>query len=118
MLPVITVRLIAHLGSSNEPLKAKHNWWGGPGTTPIPMPRPDVLLLEGDEFGHAMIYRYTAGGVFGGDTWHESVEIAKESAAEEYGESVVGPWQPVPDNVQDPYEFVIRKAAERASPIE
>ena len=38
------------------------------------MPRPDVLLLEGDEFGHAMLYRYTAGGEFGGDTWRERVE--------------------------------------------
>ena len=110
MIPAITVRLIARLGQHEGPFESLHSWWSGPGTEPIPMPRPDVLLLEGDEFGHAMLYRYTAGGEFGGDTWRERVEMAKHAAAYEYGEAVVGPWKAMPESESDAHGFAIRNA--------
>lgn len=110
MHPGIAVRLIARLRSPEGPFESRHSWWGGPGTEPIPMPRPDVLLLEADEFGHAMLYRYTSSGEFGGDTWHETVEMAKDAAAHEYGESIVGAWEPVPESESDAHEFAIRHA--------
>ena len=78
------------------------------------MPRPDVLLLEGDEFGRAMLYRYTAGRGFGGDTWHESVEAVEDAAVQEYGESSVGPWSPVPEAESDAHGYAIAQATRRA----
>jgi hypothetical protein len=49
-----------------------------------PMPHPDVVLLEGHADG-PMLYRYTAHGDFGGDTWHETLDDAKRQAVLEYG---------------------------------
>jgi hypothetical protein len=57
LLPAFKVLLIACLGQPDGPSESRHRRWGGPGTEPIPMRRPDVLLLEGDELGHAMLYR-------------------------------------------------------------
>jgi hypothetical protein len=110
MLPVITVRRIAHLDLSRDSFESRHISWGRPGTEPVPMPQPDVLLLEGDEAGHAMLYRYAAGGAFGGDTWHESVEAAERVAAEEYGAASVGAWTPVPEDVPDAHDYAIAQA--------
>ncbi len=108
MLPKPTMRLIACLAPSTVPFESRHCWWGGPGTRRVPMPRPDVLLLEGDEFGHAMLYCYTAAGEFAGDTWHESVELAQQAAAHEYG-AAVGPWQPVPEGEGNAHDFAVRQ---------
>jgi hypothetical protein len=113
MMPAITVRFIAHLAPSDEPFESRHCWWGGPNTPRQNMPRPDVLLLEGDDRGHAMVYRYTASGEFAGDSWYESVEFAKESCVGEYGAEGVGSWEPVPPSEKDAHEFAIRRAAEK-----
>jgi len=110
LLPAITVRLIARLGQPEGPCKSLHSRWSGPGSEPIPMPQPDVLLLECDELGYAMLYRYTAGGEFGGDTWHETVGMAKDAAVHEYGDEVVGPWEAVPESESDAHGYAIRHA--------
>jgi len=49
------------------------------------LPLPTYLEIEIDESGHAMLYRYRDDGAFCGDTWHESLQDAKEQAAYEYG---------------------------------
>jgi hypothetical protein len=110
LLPIITVRKVARLDRSGKPFQPRHFSWGSLDTGPVPMPRPDVLLLEGDESGRAMLYRYTAGGEFGGDTWHESVEAAERAAVEEYGASTVGPWTPVPEDEPDAHKYAIAQA--------
>jgi hypothetical protein len=59
-----------------------------------------------------MLYRYTAHGDFGGDTWHETLDDAKRQAVLEYGDAL-GDWMPVPDDVSDMEEFAITAARRR-----
>ena len=40
--------------------------------------------IEIDDAGTCLMYRYGEGGVFSGDTWHETLENAKKQAAFEY----------------------------------
>jgi hypothetical protein len=70
-----------------------------------------VLLVAGGEPG-AMLFRYTAYGEFGGDTWHESVAEAQEQAADEYGEALF-PWVEVPADITDAHAYAVAYAAER-----
>lgn len=107
------VREIALLSASSSPFVSRQRLWAGPDVQPTPMPRPDVLLLEEDENGHAFLYRYTAAGDFAGDTWHETAADARDAAAEEYGEEVVGPWTAVPESVTDLHQWAIVQAANR-----
>jgi len=76
------------------------------------LPVADVLLLVTDDEPGAMLFRYTAHGDFGGDTWHATAGDAREQAESEYGDAL-GAWTDVPDDVADPHDFAIRYAAER-----
>jgi hypothetical protein len=58
----------------------------GPQTT---IPFPDLLFLESDETNY-MLYRYTADGQFGGDTWQQTIEKTTDQAELEYGEALGG----------------------------
>ena len=70
-----------------------------------------VLLVVGKEEG-AMLFRYTAHGDFGGDTFHQNAEEALEQAAFEYGDAL-GEWLTVPDEITDPHAFAVQYAHER-----
>ena len=70
-----------------------------------------VLLVVGKEEG-AMLFRYTAHGDFGGDTFHPTAEQALEQAAFEYGDAL-GEWLVVPDEITDPHAFAVQYAHER-----
>ena len=76
------------------------------------LPVADVVLVVSDEDGGAMLFRYTAHGEFGGDTWHANVDAAREQAASEEGEARV-PWSDVPADVADAHAFAIRYAYEQ-----
>jgi hypothetical protein len=77
------------------------------------LPVADVLLLVSDEKeAGAMLFRYTAHGDFGGDTWHSTVEDALDQATFEYGEALLS-WMDVPDDVADAHDFAQRYAADR-----
>lgn len=77
------------------------------------LPLADVLLLVGDDDGPgAMLFRYTAFGELGGDTWHPSVDDATEQASDEYGESLLE-WMNVPDDIADAHHFAIEYARDR-----
>jgi len=90
------------------------------------LPAPDVLLVVPDEHGEqadegeegeegtqgAMLFRYTAYGEYGGDTWHTSVGAAQEQAAYEYGDAIIA-WLEVPSDVTDAHEYAVRYAYER-----
>jgi len=52
--------------------------------------RPDGVFLE----------RFSDSGEPVGDTWHMTVEEAKEQAAKEY-DQLLGPWHVVPSEVDD-----------------
>ena len=45
-----------------------------------------------------MLFRYTAEGEFGGDTWHPSLDAAREQVEYEY-EEALGEWVHVPAGV-------------------
>jgi hypothetical protein len=68
---------------------------------PIPLiivvsTRPDGIFLE----------RFDETGADVGDSWHQSIEEAKEQAREEYGESI-GVWTPVPEDTDDPVAYAL-----------
>jgi hypothetical protein len=107
-------RAIALVGSLDGHRRAVHTS-GFPLDPSKMLPEADVVLLTGsdahDDPG-AMLFRYTAYGEVGGDTWHTSISDAREQAAEEYGDAL-GAWEEVPDDVADAHAFAVRYAAER-----
>lgn len=76
------------------------------------LPIPDVILLIAGPEPGAMLFRYTAHGEFGGDTWHPSLESAREQVDYEYEDSV-GEWIHVPPDVEDPHAWAVQYAADR-----
>lgn len=75
-------------------------------------PEPDVILLIADGDPGAMLFRYTVFGDFAGDTWHPSVDDAREHAIYDYSDAL-GAWVDVPDEVQDAHAYATQYAAER-----
>lgn len=64
---------------------------------------PILLLIEQEADG-ASLYRYDADGRIVGDTFHETLDDARRQAHLEYGKQPAD-WEPVPDNVEDPFIF-------------
>ena len=76
------------------------------------LPIADVILLVVDDEPGAMLFRYTAHGDFGGDTYHVTPDEALEQASFEYGEAL-GEWLTVPDDVTDAHAFAVQYAHDR-----
>jgi hypothetical protein len=76
------------------------------------LPSADVILLVAGPDPGAMLFRYTAHGEFGGDTWHPSFESAREQVEYEY-EDALGEWIHVPEVVEDPHAYAVEYAAEQ-----
>lgn len=76
------------------------------------LPVADVILLVSGGDPGAMLFRYTAHGEFGGDTWHATAADAQEQASYEYGEAL-GPWVEVPRDIADVHQYAVQYAAER-----
>lgn len=76
------------------------------------LPVADVLLLIADKEPGAMLFRYTAHGEFGGDTWHPTIAEAQAQATFEYGEALLE-WDDVPEEITDAHAFVVQCAADR-----
>jgi hypothetical protein len=76
------------------------------------LPAPDVILLVADSDPGAMLFRYTAHGDFGGDTWHPSIDDAREHAIYDYSDAL-GDWVDVPAGVDDAHAYAVQYAAER-----
>ena len=108
----ISVRRIALIGPlSGERFTAQTA--GYPLDPSKMLPIADVVLLVVDrEPGAAMLFRYTAHGDFGGDTFHTSTDEALEQAQVEYGEAL-GEWLPVPDDITDAHAFAVQYAYDR-----
>ena len=75
---------------------------------------PDVVLIEGDDT-QAMTYGFRADGDCG-DTWDQSLDMAKAATAEDYGDRL-GEWMPVPETVSNAFAFA-RAMAMRPSDSE
>ena len=104
-------RLVALVGVVAGERRATHTA-GYPMDPSKMLPLADVVLLVADGDPGAMLFRYTAHGEFGGDTWHPTVADAREQAAEEYRDAL-GTWIEVPDGVDDPHVFAVKYAADR-----
>lgn len=52
---------------------------------PLPLADRVEIELDGSETEPCKMYRYTEGGEFCGDTWHETFEHALDQAEFEYG---------------------------------
>jgi hypothetical protein len=76
------------------------------------LPIADVVLFVGNGGREAMLFRYTAYGDFGGDTYHASLEEALEQAQFEYGDAL-GEWLTVPDDIVDAHAFAVQYAHDR-----
>ena len=112
MSELTRTRLLALVGASEE-----KRWAVQTGDEALDeaklLPAPDVLLLvAGGPDPDAMLFRYTAHGEVGGDTWHPTVAEAKEQAIDEYGDALL-PWEEVPEDVVDPHHYAVQYAAER-----
>ena len=64
---------------------------------PLPWPRVAFIIQRPDG---VFLERFTEAGEPCGDTWHVSVEAAKEQAAREYG-ALLMPWQQLPGELDD-----------------
>ena len=106
-------REVVLIGSTGGQRKATHTGGHQAISDEKLLPIADVLLLVVDEDPGAMLFRYTTAGEFGGDTWHQSVDEARAQAAFEYGDALLVPWLPVPDDVADPHQFAILYAHDR-----
>jgi len=76
------------------------------------LPIADVILLVAGNEPGVMLFRYTAHGDFGGDTYHATPQEALEQASFEYGDAL-GEWMAVPDDVVDAHAFAVAYAHDR-----
>ncbi len=72
----------------------------------LPIP---LIIVVSIRPGGIFLERFDETGADAGDSWHQSIEEAKEQARQEYGESI-GLWAPVPNNEEDPVAFGLRLA--------
>jgi hypothetical protein len=81
-------KLVAHIDTATE----SRHFWGMPGggqsdgrVRMKPASRLEIVQSEKEVF----LYRYDSEGGFAGDTWHMSMEEAKEQARFEYPDAVL-----------------------------
>jgi hypothetical protein len=75
----------------------------------IEMPQPTLVLMDESSAGVSLI-RLTSTGEFCGDTWHQTLDDARNQLAFEF--ESVGTFQPIPADVTDAEAFVTRTAAQ------
>jgi hypothetical protein len=81
------------------------------GAAPGLFPRPDFLIIE-ETNGEFFLFRYTRSKEFSGDTWHQSLQEAREQAVNELGASLLS-WRELPSGVEDPISHGARLFAEQ-----
>lgn len=106
-------RSVALVGAMTGERRAAHTGGHQTISTEKMLPVADVVLIIVDADPGAMLYRYTAHGEFGGDTWHGSLAEARAQAEYEYGDALLEPWMEVPDDVTDPHHFAVQYALDR-----
>ena len=68
------------------------------------MPIAEALLIEIETDG-VFLFRLSADGHFAGDTWHQSIEGAKEQAEFEFGPGLSN-WASLPPEVDDVIAYI------------
>lgn len=107
-----SARVAATLSFPTNDLKARHNVgssteFGRGHDLQGGLPQASVLLIEGSDSG-VLLIRYASNGRFAGDTWHPTVDEAKEQAIYEFGKAV-SVWKEVPTDVNDIVAFMTPK---------
>lgn len=77
---------------------------GGKAEAREELPPAAVLVIEASEDG-VLLLRYAASGRFAGDTWHPTVDEAKEQATYEFGGGALA-WKEIPADVNDVVAFL------------
>ena len=113
MSDLTRTRLMALVGANEGRRQAAHTGGHPPIDEEKLLPAADVLLLVAAESdSDAMLFRYTAYGELGGDTWHATVADAQAQASDEYGDALL-PWEEVPDDITDAHGYVVQYASDR-----
>lgn len=105
-------RLFAMVTQSDRPPHVRH-YRGlppeltGDEETRQQLPRASALLIEGQSDG-IYVFRLTPDGKVVGDTWHQTMEDAKQQAKYEYGEALTE-WEAIPEDVTDPIRFILAR---------
>ena len=74
------------------------------------MPIASVLIIEEKQDG-IFLFRYTTDRQFVGDTWHQSLDDAKDQAEWEFS-GHLSDWSVVPPDVDDPVSFALKQISE------
>ena len=69
------------------------------GNAPIPQAWPCALVIDASATS-AILDRFASDGSSVGDTWHQSIDDAKDQAVAEY-DGLLTEWRPVPAEVAD-----------------
>lgn len=97
------MRLLCLLSGTHAAAKVRHYRVpaGGKLDDKKEMPLAEFLVIEATAERSntgALLYRFDSKGECVGDTWHRTIEEAKNSAAAEY-KGLVQNWQEIPDGV-------------------
>jgi hypothetical protein len=101
-------RIFTRINELRNPLKVKH-FVGFPPELTDGKDRREILetpalaIIEESADG-IFLKRYDRSGRCVGDTWHMSLDDAKEQAIFEYGPAIAG-WKDVPNGVSDAVSF-------------
>lgn len=105
--------LYAVVGRVKDWPKVAHFWGRPPDAADSDererMAWPRVVIIEGNPEGGFMLNRFCSDGTFSGDTWHATLEDAKDQADYEY-EGVLSDWQEIPAGVVDRVSFALKQA--------
>lgn len=104
------IRLFAFIEQSENSSPSRHFYGLPPELTDGQdnrqrLPNPGILTIE--ETGEGIfLTRIGIDGSFGGDTWHISIEEAKQQAVYEYG-ALLSEWKQVPSDITDIVAFAL-----------
>jgi hypothetical protein len=72
---------------------------------------PAAVVVIAEKPSGVFLVRFTADGRFAGDTWHPTVQEAKEQAIFEFADRL-SEWQFVPNDVEDVVAFGLKSPTE------
>ena len=103
-LPDDFVSLHTFIGSSDDPRARDIGELGRLLEIPahaafVPFGVPAILVIDASGQPDVFLFRYDALGNFAGDTWHLSIDEAKEQAESEYGDAVSA-WTSLPEGIE------------------
>ena len=105
---------VALIGPLALPPNTRHTVHAGAAGVEQLMPPAQLVLLEVQDAGYCLLYRYTLDGTFAGDTWHPSRREAEDQAQFEYG-IALGDWFELVSPDEDLHEAAIEWARRKGA---